>query len=75
MDRGTRQRPTVPEIPPLYVPTQAIAMDRAAAVKIQCEFLAADGRQVEGKRRIDVHDGCGAAAIAQGGSSGQRLPM
>jgi len=46
-----------------------------AAGKIHCEFLAADGWQVEGKRRIGIHDGCGAAAVARGGSSGQQLPM
>src|SRR5438128_2260115 len=46
-----------------------------AAVKIHCEFLAADRWQVEGKRRIGVHDGCGVAAVTRGGSSGQRLPM
>jgi hypothetical protein len=46
-----------------------------AAVKIHCEFLAADRWQVEVKRRIGVHDGCGVAAVARGGSSGQRLPM
>ena len=31
-----------------------------AAVKIDCEFLAADGWQIEGKRRIVGHGGCGA---------------
>ena len=31
-----------------------------AAVKIDCEFLAADGWNVEGKKRIVGHGGCGA---------------
>ena len=32
-----------------------------AAVEIDCEFLAADGWQIEGKRRIVGHGGCGVA--------------
>jgi hypothetical protein len=54
---------------------QACVGRLVAAGKIHCEFLAADGWKVKGKRRIDGHDGCGAAAVAPGGSSGQRLPM
>jgi hypothetical protein len=63
--------------PALRLPQQQQARvgGLVAAVKIHCEFLAVDGWQVEGKRRIGVHDGCGVAAVAQGGSSGQRLPM
>jgi hypothetical protein len=34
-----------------------------AAVKINCEFLAADRWRVEGKRRIVGHGGCGAGLI------------
>src|SRR6202011_2179514 len=34
-----------------------------AAVKIYCEFLAADTWKVEGKRRIVGHGGCGARLI------------
>ena len=34
-----------------------------AAVKINCEFLAADRWKVEGKRRIVGHGGCGARLI------------
>jgi hypothetical protein len=33
------------------------------AFEIHCEFLAVDGWQIEGKWRISVHDGCGAAAV------------
>src|SRR6266446_5950931 len=33
-----------------------------AAVKIYCEFLAADDWQVEGERRIVGHGGCGGGA-------------
>jgi hypothetical protein len=47
---------------------QARVRGRVAAVEIHCEFLAADGWQIEGKRHIDVHDGCGGAAAARGGS-------
>ena len=36
-----------------------------AAVKIDCEFLAADRWQVEGKRRIVGHGGCGAGLIRE----------
>jgi hypothetical protein len=36
-----------------------------AAVKIDCEFLAADSWQVEGKRRIVSHGGCGAGLIRE----------
>jgi len=36
-----------------------------AAVKIHCDFLAMDRRQVEGKRRIVGHDGCGAGLIRE----------
>src|SRR5215467_6201645 len=50
---------------PLSLPQQQQAGvgGLVAAVKIHCEFLAADGWQVEGKRRIGVHDGCGMAAL------------
>ena len=34
-----------------------------AAVKINCELLAADGWKVEGKRRIVEHGGCGAGQM------------
>jgi hypothetical protein len=40
---------------------------------VRCEFPAADGWQVEGKRRIVGHDGCGAGLIAQGSSIGHRF--
>jgi len=46
-----------------------------AALEIHCEFLAADCWQVEGKRRIVVHRGCGAGLIAQGSSIGHRFAM
>ena len=39
---------------------QAAVRRLVAAVKINCEFLAADGWQVEGKRHIVGHSGCGA---------------
>ena len=44
-----------------------------AAVKIHCEFLAANGWQVEGKRRIVGHDGCGARLIYDAIRSGHRF--
>ncbi len=44
-----------------------------AAVKIHCEFLAVHGWQVEGKRRIVGHGGCGVGLIAQGSSIGHRF--
>jgi hypothetical protein len=37
----------------------------SAAVKIDCEFLAADSWQVEGKQRIVGHGGCGARLIRE----------
>jgi len=43
------------------------------AVKIYCEFLAVDGWQVEGERRIVGHGGCGVALIARGSSIGHRF--
>jgi hypothetical protein len=36
-----------------------------AAIKIDCEFLAVDGWQVEGKQRIVGHGGCGGALIRE----------
>ena len=36
-----------------------------AARKIDCELLAADGWQVEGKQRIVGHGGCGARLIRE----------
>jgi hypothetical protein len=36
-----------------------------AAIKIHCEFLAADGWQVEGKQHIVGHGGCGAGLIRE----------
>jgi hypothetical protein len=36
-----------------------------AASKIDCEFLAANGWQVEWKRRIVDHGGCGGAVIRE----------
>ena len=42
-----------------------------AALKIHCEFLAADGWQVGGKRHIVGHGGCGAGANTRGNLSEQ----
>jgi hypothetical protein len=36
-----------------------------AAIKIDCEFLAANGWQVEGEQRIVGHGGCGARLIRE----------
>jgi hypothetical protein len=44
-----------------------------AAVKINCELLAADRWKVEGKRRIVEHGGCGAWADAHRNSSKHRF--
>jgi len=38
---------------------QAAIGGLGAAVEIYCEFLAADGWQIEGERRIAGHGGCG----------------
>jgi hypothetical protein len=46
-----------------------------AAVKIYCEFLALDGWQVEGERRIVGHGGCGAGLIARSKAIGYRFAM
>jgi len=46
-----------------------------AAVEIHCEFPPAHGWQVEGKQRIVVHGGRGAAPGAPAISSGQRFAM
>ena len=42
---------------------QAAIRGLVAAVKINCEFLAMDRWQIEGKQRIVDHDGCGAPLI------------
>jgi hypothetical protein len=49
----------------LRLPQQQQARIRrlVAAVKIHCEFLAADTWKVEGKRRIVGHGGCGARLV------------
>ena len=56
--------PAHPELA-LRLPQQQQAAIRGlvAALKIYCEFLAADGWQVEGKRNIVGHGGCGAPLI------------
>jgi hypothetical protein len=54
---------------------QAAIAGLDAAVEIYCEFLAADGWQIEGERRIVGHGGCGAALIAQGKAIGHRFAM
>ena len=56
--------PAHPELA-LRLPQQQQAAIRGlvAAVKIHCEFLAANSWQVEGKRRIVGHGGCGARLI------------
>jgi hypothetical protein len=46
-----------------------------AAGKIYCEFLALDGWQVEGKRRIVGHGGCGAGLVAQSEATGYRFAI
>ena len=61
-----RKPPAHPELA-LRLPQQQQAAigGLVAAVKIDCEFLAADGWQVEGKRRIVGHGGCGAGLIRE----------
>jgi hypothetical protein len=56
--------PAHPELA-LRLPQQQQAAIRGlvAAVKINCEFLAMDRWQVEGKQRIVGHGGCGAPSI------------
>ena len=46
-----------------------------ATVKIYCEFLALDGWQVEGERRIVGHGGRGVGLIARGKAIGHRFVM
>ena len=36
-----------------------------ASVKINCEFLAMDGWQIEGEQSSFCHDGCGAALLRE----------
>jgi hypothetical protein len=45
-----------------------------AAIKIDCEFLAADGWQVEGKQRIVGHGGCGRGLIREATCRNNDLP-
>jgi hypothetical protein len=45
-----------------------------AAIKIDCEFLAADGWQVEGKQRIVGHGGCGGGLIREATCRNNDLP-
>jgi len=45
-----------------------------AAVEIHCEFLAADGWQVEGKQRIVGHGGCGGGLIREATCRNNDLP-
>jgi hypothetical protein len=54
------RKPPAHAKPALRLPQQQQARvgGLVAAVKIHCEFLAADRWQVEVKRRIGVHDGC-----------------
>ena len=56
--------PAHPELALRLPQQQQTAIRRlVAAVKINCEFLAMDRWQVEGKQRIVGHDGCGAPLI------------
>ena len=52
---------------------QAAIGGLVAAVKINCELLAADRWKVEGKRRIVGHGGCGAGHDAHRNSSQHRF--
>jgi hypothetical protein len=54
---------------------QAAIGGLGAAVEIYCEFLTANGWQIEGERRIVGHGGCGGALIAQGKAIGHRFAM
>jgi hypothetical protein len=63
---GVRNPPAHTERALLFPQQQQAAVGTlATAVKINCDFLAADGWKVNGKRRIVSHGGCGAGWIRE----------
>ena len=52
---------------PFHLPKQKEAAFRGliSSLKINCEFLAMDGWQIEGEQSSFCHDGCGSAQLRE----------